>query len=82
MLTEADLVAVAGEASSHCVPKTVVQIADNIGPEHLKKFYLLQDCMSPVPAIPGVDFPALAQQFLNDMKRRGMTVTTSDQFLA
>lgn len=83
MLAEADVVAVAGEASSHCVLKTVTQIADNIGDEHIKKFHLLEDCMSPVPAIPNVvDFPAIAQAWLKDMKRRGMTVTTSTKFLA
>ena len=83
MLADADIVAVAGEASSHCVLKTVTQIADNIGAEHIKKFHLLRDCMSPVPAIPNVvDFPAIAEAWLKDMKRRGMTVTTSDEFLA
>lgn len=83
MLADADVVAVAGEASSHCVLKTVTQIADNIGDEHIKKFHLLRDCMSPVPAIPNVvDFPAIADEWLKDMKRRGMTVTTSDDFLS
>lgn len=83
MLAEADVVAVAGEASSHCVLKTVTQIADNIGDEHVKKFHLLRDCMSPVPAIPNVvDFPAIAEAWLKDMKRRGMTVTTSVDFLS
>lgn len=83
MLAEADVVAVAGEASSHCVLKTVTQIADNIGDEHVKKFHLLQDCMSPVPAIPNVvDFPAIAEAWFKDMKRRGMTVTTSVDFLS
>lgn len=83
MLAEADIVAVAGEASSHCVLKTVTQIADNIGDEHIKKFHLLKDCMSPVPAIPGVvDFPAIAKAWLKDMQRRGMTVTTSTDFLS
>lgn len=83
MLADADIVAVAGEASSHCVLKTVQQIADNIGAEHVKKFYLLEDCMSPVPAIPNVvDFPAIAQSFLQDMKRRGMTITNSVDFLS
>jgi len=83
MLADADIVAVAGEASSHCVLKTVTQIADNIGGEHVKKFHLLRDCMSPVPAIPNVvDFPAIAEAWLKDMKRRGMTVTTSDDFLS
>ena len=83
MLAEADIVAVAGEASSHCVLKTVTQIADNIGDEHIKKFHLLRDCMSPVPAIPNVvDFPAIAEAWLKDMRRRGMTVTTSTDFLS
>ncbi len=82
VLAEADIIAVAGEASSHCVLKTVMQIADNIGDEHIKKFHLLEDCMSPVPAIPNVvDFPAIAKQFFVDMKRRGMAVTTSTEFL-
>ncbi len=83
MLAEADVVAVAGEASSHCVLKTVTQIADNIGDEHIKKFHLLRDCMSPVPAIPNVvDFPAIAATWLKAMERRGMTVTTSTDFLS
>jgi nicotinamidase/pyrazinamidase len=83
VLVNADIVVVAGEASSHCVLKTVQQIADNIGDEHVKKFHLLTDCMSPVPAIPNViDFPAIAQAWLKDMKGRGMTLTTSTEFLA
>ncbi len=84
MLAEADIVAVAGEASSHCVKNTVLQIAENIGAEHVAKFHLLTDCMSPVPAIPNVvDFPAIAAAWLQEMKSKyGMTLTTSDKFLA
>ena len=84
MLSEADIVAVCGEASSHCVKNTVTQIAENIGPAHVSKFHLLTDCMSPVPAIPNVvDFPAIAAAWLQEMKSKyGMTLTTSDQFLA
>ena len=83
MLAEADIVAVAGEASSHCVKETVTQIADNIGDAHIKKFHLLTDCMSPVPAIPGgPDFPAIAQAWMEIMQKRGMTLTTSTTFLA
>jgi nicotinamidase/pyrazinamidase len=83
MLAEADIVAVAGEASSHCVLKTVQQIADNIGDAHVKKFHLLRDCMSPVPQTPGgPDFPKMAEAFLRDMKSRGMTITTSTDFLS
>jgi nicotinamidase-related amidase len=83
ILAEADIIAVAGEASSHCVLKTVTQIADNIGDEHIKKFHLLRDCMSPVPAIPNVvDFPAIAEGFLKNMEKRGMTITNSIDFLS
>tara|TARA_B100000508_G_scaffold31981_1_gene24605 strand:+ start:41058 stop:41867 length:810 start_codon:yes stop_codon:yes gene_type:complete len=81
MLQEADVIAVAGEASSHCVKATIEQVADNIGAEHVKKFKLLTDCMSPVIA-PGVDFPAMADAFLKDMSARGMELTTSADFLA
>lgn len=83
MLAEADIVAVAGEALSHCVMSTVNQIADNIGEEHLKKFRILTDASSPVPAMPGgPDFPAIASQWLKDMEARGMELTTTDTFLA
>lgn len=83
MLAEADIVAIAGEALSHCVKSTVDQIADNIGAEHIKKFRILTDCSSPVPQVGnGPDFPAIAAAWLKDMQSRGMQLMTSDQFLA
>jgi len=83
MLAEADIIAVAGEALSHCVKSTVQQIADNIGPEQVKKFHILTDCSSPVPAVQnGPDFPLIASNWLKDMGARGMKLTTSDAFLA
>jgi nicotinamidase/pyrazinamidase len=83
ILQDADLIAIAGEASSHCVATTIQQIADNIGDQHLSKIHILTDCMSPVPQTPGSpDFPAIAQQFLQDMKGRGLKLTTSAEFLA
>jgi nicotinamidase-related amidase len=82
MLQQADIVAVAGEALSHCVKETVTQIADNIGGEHIKKFVILTDCCSPVGAVPGgPDFPAIAEEWLKAMERKGMRLTTSDEFL-
>lgn len=82
-LQDVDMIGVFGWASSHCVKRTVEQVADNIGDEHVKKMVLITDCMSPVPAIPNVvDFPAIAQQFLKDMQARGMKLMTSDEFLA
>jgi len=81
ILAETDIIAVAGEASSHCVLTTVKQIAENIGDEHLKKFHILTDCMSPVGALPGLDFPAIAKEFFADMEKRGMVLTNSIDFL-
>ncbi|WP_454629683.1 cysteine hydrolase family protein [Bradyrhizobium cenepequi] len=83
MLQEADIIGIAGEASSHCVATTIRQIVDNIGDEHLRKIHILADCMSPVPQAPGgPDFPAIAQQFLEDMEARGLVLTTADAFLS
>lgn len=83
VLAEADIIVIAGEALSHCVLETVSQIADNIGEEHIKKFYILTDCSSPVGQQPGgPDFPAIAQAWLKDMEKRGMTLTTSVKFMA
>lgn len=82
MMQLADVIVVAGEASSHCVLSTVNQIADNIGAEHIKKFVLLTDCMSPVGALPGVDFPAIAKAWMVEMEKKGMKLATSVSFLA
>ena len=83
VLQDADLIAIAGEASSHCVKTTIEQIVENIGDAHLGKIHILTDCMSPVPQTPGgPDFPAIAKSFLKDMERRGLVLTTSDKFLA
>lgn len=77
-LISSDRILVAGEALSHCVRATVTDIAEAVGAEQCRKFVLLADCMSPVPAVPGgPDFPALGQAFLRDMRDRGMTVTDS-----
>jgi len=83
MLVQADMVAIAGEALSHCVKETVNQIADNIGDNQIQKFYILTDCTSPVPAVPGgPDFPEIAAEWLREMEKRGMNLATSVDFLA
>jgi len=82
-ISEADIVALTGEALSHCVKTTVTQIADNIGADQIGKFIILTDCTSSVPAIPnGPDFPAIGKEWLKEMKKRGMKLTTSTEFLA
>ena len=83
VMQDADIIGLAGEASSHCVLTTLQQIAKNIGDEHLKKFRLLTDCMSPVAPPPGgvPDFPAIAKKGIDEMIIRGMETTTSTEFL-
>jgi len=83
IMESADIVAIAGEALSHCLRATVNQIAENIGPEHLRKFNILADCSSPVPKVgSGPDFPAIAEAWLKDMKKLGMKLVDSKDFLA
>ncbi|MFA5831721.1 MAG: cysteine hydrolase [Candidatus Paceibacterota bacterium] len=83
MLRDADIIGILGEAGSHCVKATVDQIADNIGEEHIKKFHIITDCISPVPAVPnGPDFPAIYQEWLKAMEKRGVALTASTDFLA
>lgn len=83
-LESATAILITGEAGSHCVANTVQDIADNFGSEdYVKKFVLLKDTVSPVPAVPGgPDFPAIQRQFIDDMVARGMRVSTSVDFLA
>ena len=77
-LMDYDKVFIAGEASSHCVKSTIEDLLDKIKEVNAKlvdKIYILEDCMSPVPAIPNVvDFPAIAQQALNSFKEAGVHV--------
>ena len=80
---ECDILAIYGEALSHCVLATVNQIAEALGRQHIKKFVLLRDATSPVPAVPnGPDFPAIAEAWVSAMQNEGMTVTTTTEFLA
>lgn len=83
MLAAADIVAIAGEALSHCVRSTVDQIVENIGESHLRKFVILTDCSSSVPQVGnGPDFPALTVAWLGDMRSRGVRLMKADEFLA
>ena len=73
----ADIIAVAGEALSHCVANTVRDIANNFGSGDLGKFVLLEDCSSPVAG-----FEKAAQDFVAEMRAKGMKVMKSTDFLA
>ncbi|MGI4790186.1 MAG: cysteine hydrolase [Janthinobacterium lividum] len=76
-LMQADIIAVAGEAGSHCVANTVRDLADNFGDERLvPKIVLLQDAISPVTG-----FEAFESDFLQQMTTRGMKLSTTVDFL-
>jgi nicotinamidase-related amidase len=75
-LQEADLIPLSGQALSHCVANTVRDIANNFGEENIKKFVLLEDTTSPVPG-----FENLGQDFLAEMKGRGMQTCKAADFM-
>ncbi len=77
-LKQADVLAVAGEAGSHCVANTVCDLADQFGDDRLlSKIVLLRDAVSPVNG-----FAAYEERFLADLTARGMQVSTTVEFLA
>ena len=80
-LEEADLILVAGQALSHCLANTVLDIADNFSdPTYVQKLILLSDCTSEVPNPPNMTiFSDFTAKFLADMKAKGMKVQTSEQ---
>jgi nicotinamidase-related amidase len=81
-LKDADIIALAGEAKSHCLANTVVDIANNFGEENIKKLVLLDDATSNVPDPPGTTmFTDASEKFVKDMTARGMKVSTTVDFL-
>lgn len=76
-LDQADLLLIAGEASSHCVKATTEHIVDNLPSGRAGKLVLVTDCMSPVTG-----FKAQHRAFLDDMARRGVQMKTSAEALA
>jgi nicotinamidase-related amidase len=74
-LAAADTILVAGEAGSHCVKATIEDIAE-YRPDTVARIVLLTDCMSPVTG-----FESAQQTFLEDMRRRGARIATSEEIL-
>ena len=72
-LEESDIVLVCGQASSHCVKNTVVDIVNNFSdPAYAKKLRLIKDCMSPVPG-----FENLQDELWTFCKQHGIEVVDS-----
>ena len=76
VLEKADMVALSGQALSHCVANTVRDIADAFSPENIHKLVLIEDTCSSVPG-----FEALGQRFVTDMQKRGMRTVKAADFL-
>jgi nicotinamidase/pyrazinamidase len=69
-----DQIVVAGEAGSHCVANTVRDLVSIFG--DAKKFVLLTDAISPVGG-----FEKAQEDFLNEMKDAGATLSATEVFL-
>ncbi len=86
-----DRVYVFGQASSHCVRATLLDIKEHLEhthPEQLRKFYILKDAMSPVPPPPlhplpdHLNFPQIAEQTLSLLQQAGMHLVTTQEDIA
>jgi nicotinamidase-related amidase len=75
-LATADRVLFAGEAGSHCVRATVEHVVEHWPAGELGRLVLLTDCMSAVGG-----FEAQYAEFLEDMRQRGLELSTSADIL-
>jgi nicotinamidase/pyrazinamidase len=75
-LDRADLLLVAGEASSHCVRATVMDLLDHLPSRRAEKVVLLTDAMSPVTG-----WHEQADAFLREATARGAGTRTSEDAL-
>lgn len=90
-LMENDRVYLKGEAKSHCVKATIESLLNQIlqdDPNLVKKVYLLEDCMSSVPAVRdgkgnllSPDFPQLADEAIEKFRDAGMNVAKADDLV-
>lgn len=77
-LEEADVIAITGEALSHCVANTVRDIAANFSdPKYIAKLVLLTDASSNVGG-----FEFLGDGFMKELLAKGMQTDTTVNFMA
>lgn len=77
LLESVDIIALAGEARSHCLANTVNDIAGQFNASNISKFVLLTDASSDV-----TDCKDLGDTFVSNMVARGMRVSTTTEFLS
>lgn len=76
-LAEADIIVWGGIASTHCLATTFRGVAENFAdPRYVQKMVLLEDATAPVPG-----FEFLYDQFVQEMKPKGMTISSTIEFL-
>jgi nicotinamidase-related amidase len=82
-LEEADIVLLAGQASTHCVMNTVGDIASSFADAStIGKLVWLTDGTSPVPDPPGTTlFSDKLKQVYGDLKSKGMQTSSTSDFL-
>ena len=71
-LGQADMLVVAGEASSHCVRSTVEHLVEHL--PYPERIVLMHDAMSPVPG-----FESAHHDFLAAMQARGLRLASSQE---
>ncbi len=76
LINSADEILIAGEARSHCVRNSIVDLIDEIGHENAMKFVILEDAMSDVPT-----FEAYGESFMDDMKKIGMRIAKTTDYI-
>ena len=86
MLMEYDRVYIFGQAKSHCVLSTLMDIRDKIqstDPDLADKVWILEDAMSSVPAPPldplppELNFPVVAEAAMDRFREAGMHIVTT-----
>lgn len=76
-LMDTDIIAIMGEASTHCLKNSVTDLANEFKDDsYVKKMVLLEDATSPVPG-----FENLYEDFKKEMTARGMQISNTKDFL-
>jgi len=81
ILGKYDKLIVVGQALSHCVLESLIQLSSFFKdqPEVLNKIFIFEDCMSPVKH-PTIDFKTLSQIEFDKFKKSGMNIIKSTDF--
>ncbi|AGF46566.1 nicotinamidase-like amidase [Candidatus Kinetoplastibacterium desouzaii TCC079E] len=73
-IKNSDKLIIAGEASSHCVKKTIEDLIKYLQPNDLKKIIVLSDCMSPV-----YGFADNTNNFFLCIEKEGIQISQSNK---